>query len=182
LYNYLFAAIIFSTVTPYLQPPYSQLISYTNSTEIRTPLLIMTNVQSEAEASEVVEKKGVTLENLDPPNSESTSLEKVDLSTGVVVPTDDIEYPHGVKLASILIALCFAVFLVALDQTIVATAIPRITDRFNSIQDIGWYGSAYFLTSTAFQPSFGRIYKIFSVRIPSLSLHCGVASTPIICS
>jgi len=30
---------------------------------------------------------------------------------------DDIEYPHGVKLAIILAALCLAVFLVALDQT-----------------------------------------------------------------
>jgi hypothetical protein len=75
LYNSLFAAIIFSTVIPYLQLPYSQLISYTNSSEITTPLPIMTNVQSEAEAPEVVEKKEVTLEQLDPPNSGSTSLE-----------------------------------------------------------------------------------------------------------
>jgi hypothetical protein len=42
-------------------------------------------------------------------------------------------------------------------------AIPRITDHFNSIGDIGWYGSAYFLTSTALQPTFGRVYKVFSV-------------------
>jgi hypothetical protein len=51
---------------------------------------------------------------------------------------DDIEYPHGVKLWSILSALCLAVFLVALDQTIISTAIPKITDHFNSIKDIGW--------------------------------------------
>jgi hypothetical protein len=56
-------------------------------------------------------------------------------------PTDaeeDMEYPHGVKLWVILGALCLAVFLVALDQTIVSTAIPKITDHFNSIGDIGW--------------------------------------------
>jgi hypothetical protein len=41
----------------------------------------------------------------------------------------------------IIVALCLAVFLVALDQTIIATAIPRITDHFHSVQDIGWYGS-----------------------------------------
>ena len=53
----------------------------------------------------------------------------------------EIVYPKGVELVVIIIALCLAVLLVALDQTIIATAIPRITDRFNSVQDIGWYGS-----------------------------------------
>jgi hypothetical protein len=51
---------------------------------------------------------------------------------------EDMEYPHGVKLWVILGALCLAVFLVALDQTIISTAIPKITDHFNSIEDIGW--------------------------------------------
>lgn len=51
---------------------------------------------------------------------------------------EDLNYPHGMKLFIILGALCLAVFLVALDQTIISTAIPKITDHFNSIQDIGW--------------------------------------------
>lgn len=51
---------------------------------------------------------------------------------------DDTEYPHGAKLAIILAALCLSIFLVALDQTIISTAIPKITDHFHSIQDIGW--------------------------------------------
>jgi hypothetical protein len=51
---------------------------------------------------------------------------------------EDMQYPHGLKLVVILAALCLAVFLVALDQTIIATAIPKITDHFNSIKDIGW--------------------------------------------
>ncbi|OCK78902.1 putative MFS toxin efflux pump [Lepidopterella palustris CBS 459.81] len=93
-------------------------------------------------------------------------------------------YPTGLKLVTLIIALCLAVFLVALDQTIIATAIPKITDRFNSISDIGWYGSAYFLTSTSLQPTFGRIYKVFNVKIIFLlaigvfelgSLICAVA-------
>jgi hypothetical protein len=56
-------------------------------------------------------------------------------------PATGVVYPTGIKLIIIIIALCLAIFLVALDQTIIATAIPRITDRFNSVQDIGWYGS-----------------------------------------
>ena len=78
--------------------------------------------------------------------------------------TEKTEYPHGLKLALLLGSLCLACFLVALDQTIIATAIPKITDHFKSVQDIGWYGSAYFLTATALQPTFGRIYTVFSVR------------------
>ena len=54
---------------------------------------------------------------------------------------EETAYPTGIKLLAITIALCLAVFLVALDQTIIATAIPRITDEFDSVQDIGWYGS-----------------------------------------
>jgi len=52
-----------------------------------------------------------------------------------------VVYPTGIVLAAIVVALCLAIFLVALDQTIIATAIPRITDRFQSVKDIGWYGA-----------------------------------------
>jgi hypothetical protein len=79
--------------------------------------------------------------------------------------TPDFEYPSTWKATLIVAALFLAVFLVALDQTIIGTAIPRITDQFESVGDVGWYGSAYFLTSTALMPSFGRIYKIFDVGL-----------------
>jgi hypothetical protein len=90
--------------------------------------------------------------------SEKADLEKPSF-TG-----DTSQHVTGLKLVTLVIALCLAVFLVALDQTIIATAIPKITDHFDSISDIGWYGSAYFLTSTSLQPSFGRVYKVFNVR------------------
>jgi hypothetical protein len=73
-------------------------------------------------------------------NDQNTSNEKDDTVKAQQLP-DDIVYPKGIKLFLIILALCLAVLLVALDQTIIATAIPRITDRFNSVQDIGWYGS-----------------------------------------
>ena len=49
-------------------------------------------------------------------------------------------------------------------QTIVATAIPRITDEFKSIADVGWYGSAFFLTFAAYQSAWGKVYKYFSMK------------------
>jgi MFS family permease len=45
-----------------------------------------------------------------------------------------------------------------------ATAIPKITADFNSLNDVGWYGSSYLLTTTALQPSFGKIYTYFDIK------------------
>ncbi|CAK5272296.1 unnamed protein product [Mycena citricolor] len=56
---------------------------------------------------------------------------------------EEIVYPSGLRLGLLTIALCLSVFLVALDNTIIATAIPKITDQFKSLNDVGWYGSAY---------------------------------------
>lgn len=43
-------------------------------------------------------------------------------------------------------------------------AIPQITNDFNSLSDVGWYGSGYLLTCCAFQLFFGKIYAFFSVK------------------
>lgn len=48
------------------------------------------------------------------------------------------EYPHGLKLVLYLMSIYLTVFLVALDRTIIATALPVITDKFQSFGDIGW--------------------------------------------
>ncbi|MCJ1387089.1 MFS sugar transporter [Xylographa soralifera] len=102
--------------------------------------------------------------------------------------TDEIEYPGGLKLIIVVVALCLAVFLVALDNTIIATAIPRITDRFHSLEDVGLYASAYLLTTCAFQLQFGKLYTFFSIKWVFLtaiaifelgSLLCGVAPNSI---
>ena len=94
------------------------------------------------------------------------------------------EHPSGFKLAIIMVGLCLAVFLVALDKTIIATCIPRITDAFHALDDIGWYGSAYLLTTCAFQLLFGKFYTHFNIKLVFLlaitcfelgSLICGAA-------
>lgn len=50
----------------------------------------------------------------------------------------------GLKFGITLFALLIAVFCVALDSTIISTAIPRITDEFHDLYDVGWYGSGMF--------------------------------------
>ena len=45
-----------------------------------------------------------------------------------------------------------------------ATAIPRITSDFNSLNDIGWYGASYLVTQMSLLPTCGRIYTFFDVK------------------
>ncbi|KAH8654969.1 major facilitator superfamily domain-containing protein [Tricladium varicosporioides] len=78
-------------------------------------------------------------------------------------------YPGGWRLALITLALCLGNFLIAIDNTIISVAIPKITAVFSSIHDIGWYGSAYLLTITSFQPSFGKLYKISNTKLTYLA-------------
>lgn len=94
------------------------------------------------------------------------------------------EYPKGLRLAFIIVALVMAMFLVALDMTIVATAIPRITDDFHSLDQVGWYGAGFFLTVATFQSAWGKAYKFFPLKMAFIisfaifelgSLLCGVA-------
>ena len=44
-------------------------------------------------------------------------------------------------LVLISIVLCLATLCVAVDNTIISTAVPRITHDFHSIDDVGWYAA-----------------------------------------
>lgn len=90
----------------------------------------------------------------------------------------------GWKMASVVAALVLSIFLCSLDLTIIATAIPRITDEFSSLEDVGWYGSAFLLTIGTTQSFWGKLYTYFDLKLVFLtaiaifevgSLICGVA-------
>lgn len=49
-------------------------------------------------------------------------------------------------------------------QSIIATAIPQITKDFHSMDQVGWYGSAFFMTLAAFQTFWGKAYKFFPLK------------------
>lgn len=79
-------------------------------------------------------------------------------------PATTPSYPTGFAFGITLFALFISLFCVALDSTIIATAIPRITDQFHALQDVGWYGSSYLLTKCAFQLPFGKVFRFFSLK------------------
>ncbi|XXH03063.1 hypothetical protein Hte_009453 [Hypoxylon texense] len=61
----------------------------------------------------------------------------------------------------IVLALCSALFLAALDVTIITTAIPTITEQFQSPQGYTWIGAAYLLANSATVPSWGKVSDIW---------------------
>ncbi|KAL1603858.1 hypothetical protein SLS60_005450 [Paraconiothyrium brasiliense] len=65
------------------------------------------------------------------------------------------------KIALIMLSLGIAVLLVALDITIVTTALPTIAEQFHSASGYTWVGSAYLIANSAATPIWGKVSDIF---------------------
>ncbi|KAH9890217.1 major facilitator superfamily domain-containing protein [Xylariomycetidae sp. FL2044] len=72
---------------------------------------------------------------------------------------------NGSRLILIMVGLCLAVFLTGMDQTILATATPAISNEFGALSDIGWWSNAYLLTLSSFQLFYGKLYTVFSIKL-----------------
>ncbi|KAJ7052200.1 ABC transporter [Mycena amicta] len=70
----------------------------------------------------------------------------------------------GRKLAVVFVAMLLAVLLVALDQTILATALPRIASDFNSFTLQGWIATSFVLAQTVFLLFYGQVLRIFPAK------------------
>jgi len=62
---------------------------------------------------------------------------------------------------TIMLAVMSGMLLAALDQTIVATALPRIVSELHGLRDLSWVVTAYLLTSTISVPISGKLSDIF---------------------
>src|ERR1700688_513729 len=65
------------------------------------------------------------------------------------------------EVHTILVSLMLTMFLAALDQTIVATALPTIGRQFRDVSSLSWVITAYLLASTAVAPVFGTLSDIY---------------------
>ncbi|KAK5080664.1 hypothetical protein LTR05_008368 [Lithohypha guttulata] len=91
-------------------------------------------------------------------------------------------YPSRKVVLPAMAAVYMAVFLVALDRTIIGTAIPTITNDFKSFGDVAWYESGFLLPLSIFQLSFGLVYKYYSTKWVLLSLVAIFEIGSIICA
>ena len=68
------------------------------------------------------------------------------------------------EVKKIFFGLMLAAFLAALNQTIIATALPTIGRYFGDFENLSWIVTAYLLTSTAVAPLYGKLSDIWGRR------------------
>ena len=79
------------------------------------------------------------------------------------MPAATAELTHRQVLV-VLSGLMAGMFVSALDQTIVSTALPTIVGDFKALDDISWVASIYLLTSTATMPIAGKLSDLYGRR------------------
>jgi EmrB/QacA subfamily drug resistance transporter len=68
------------------------------------------------------------------------------------------------EVVGIIGGLALAMFLGALNQTVVATALPTIGRAFDDFENLSWVVIAYLLTSTLVAPLYGKLSDIYGRR------------------
>ena len=137
-------------------------------------------------------------------DTHSISLKDSDARTAAAYPEDAVRRREGAALArgtqdataltpldhaavrTILAGIMLAMFLSALEQTIVAPALPAIGKSLEDFDDLSWVVTAYLLAATAATPLFGKLSDIYGRRTIILlaigifivgSLACALAPT-----
>ncbi|PVZ98104.1 hypothetical protein BB558_005897 [Smittium angustum] len=131
--------------------------------------------------SQTADIQGVELSQENRSNDGTEGIEKKALYEQMVYP----EMTHRATILMVL-GIAVAMFLSALDNTIVSTALPTIASDFNNLSSISWVATSYMLTSTALQPIYGKIADIFGPKETVLaaififevgSLLCGLSNS-----
>src|SRR5690349_11778357 len=103
-----------------------------------------------------------------------------DLASSATAPVD-----HA-AVRAIVAGIMLAMFLSALEQTIVAPALPAIGRSLGGIDELSWVVTAYLLAVTATTPLFGKLSDIYGRRVVLLwaigifiggSIACALAPT-----
>ncbi|KAF9075508.1 ABC transporter [Rhodocollybia butyracea] len=97
---------------------------------------------------------------------------------------DESAVVTGKKLAVVFVAILLSVLLIALDQTILSTALPRIASEFDAFTLQGWVSTSFVLTQTVFLLFYGQLQRVFPAKWTLISailifetgsLVCGLA-------
>ncbi len=79
-------------------------------------------------------------------------------------PTTTTPMTHR-QILLVLSGLMLGLFLAALDQTIVATALPTIAGELGGLEQLSWVVTAYLLTSTASAPLYGKVSDMYGRKV-----------------
>jgi EmrB/QacA subfamily drug resistance transporter len=93
------------------------------------------------------------------------------------------------EIRSIFSGIMLAMFLAALDQTIIATALPLISRELGDVANLPWIATSYLLAATAVTPLYGKASDIHGRRVMLLvgiatfiagSIACALAPTMLV--
>ncbi|KAG8900072.1 hypothetical protein FRB99_006265 [Tulasnella sp. 403] len=96
----------------------------------------------------------------------------------------ETHYVTGVPLILVFVGMMSSMFLVTLDNTVLATAIPKIASQFNALEQVTWLATAYFLTQCGLMLMYGQLLARLTTKWVYLatlvifevgSLICGAA-------
>src|SRR3546814_15667813 len=106
------------------------------------------------------------------------------IAAASAAPSGRVLSVRGSLLA--MLGLCFVCVLVAIDQTVVGTALPNIVAELNGFELYAWVATSYLLTSVITIPVFGRLgdyygrkpFVVASVVVFTIaSVLCGMSGT-----
>src|SRR5215467_6655335 len=86
------------------------------------------------------------------------------LTRGKCGPPGSMAAPKKSDVGVTLLGVLLALFLGALDQTIVATALPKIVEELHGLTRYTWTATAYLLGSTVMVPIYGKLSDMYSRR------------------
>jgi MFS family permease len=105
-----------------------------------------------------------------PATNESSSTPQ---RTDEIKLTDQTNLLPFKKVVAVFLGLSLCIVVSNVDAVIAATALPTISSYFHAGSVSSWVPAAYLLTSTAFQPMYGRFSDIFG-RKAALCVAMGV--------
>jgi EmrB/QacA subfamily drug resistance transporter len=99
-------------------------------------------------------------------------------------PAPALDHPplaHA-EIRTIVLGILLTMFLGALDQTIVATALPTIGRELADVENLSWVVTAYLLTATAATPLYGKLSDIHGRRAMLLTATAIFVAASVLCA
>lgn len=137
-----------------------------NDSEVATPVSVDRSVLEKEDSN--VQRPHGAFDDKDGAKDSDNDV-PVNATAAPVGRPEDAPQRSKLKIVLIMFSLAVAVLLVALDITIVTTALPTISAEFNSASGYTWVGSAYLIAQSAATPIWGKVSDIFG-RKPILLL------------
>jgi EmrB/QacA subfamily drug resistance transporter len=116
-------------------------------------------------------------------------MDTMDQSPGESLRRSPSQILSQTEIRTIIFGIMLAMLLAALDQTIIATALPTIGRELGDLEHLPWVVTVYLLTTTAVTPLYGKISDSHGRRITLLaaivifiigSIACAVAPTMLV--